>query len=244
MYLIALCDDEKRELDNIEIFLGAYRKSKESLHYKVQRFENAEELLYQVREKKYKPDILILDIFMSGKNGIEAAADLRKIGCNIPIVFLTTSTEYALRAFEVDAIQYILKPMDKERFFHAMDIAFRQVQKIKDSQIVVIVAGGLRRISSDDIIYCESQKNYQLIHLLNEEYKVRITNKELWGLLEAFPQFGRCGSPYILNMKHIVSIERDEISLSNGNTIYIPQKKAAEFRKEYFSYYFDEEDNK
>lgn len=244
MYLIALCDDEKKELDNIEIFLEAYKKSKESLQYKVQQFESAEELLYQVREKKFKPDILILDIYMSGKNGIEAAADLRKIGCNIPIVFLTTSTEYALRAYEVDAIQYILKPMDKERFFHAMDVAFNQVQKIKDSQIVVKVAGGIRRISLDDIIYCESQKNYQLMHLLNEECKVRITNKELWGLLEVFPQFGRCGSPYILNMEHIVSIERDEILMSNGNTIYIPQKKAAEFRKRYFSYYFDEEDNK
>ena len=60
---------------------------------------------------------------------------------------------------------------------------------------------------------------------------------------ERFYQFGRCGRSYILNMDHIVSVERGEIVMDNGATIYVPRNKAAEFKKSYFSYYFDRRDD-
>ena len=74
MYSIALCDDDERELDRIENFLASYQGRKHEVEYKTERFSSAEALLQQVRENGYLPDILLLDIFMSGKNGMEAAA--------------------------------------------------------------------------------------------------------------------------------------------------------------------------
>ncbi len=62
---------------------------------------------------------------------------------------------------------------------------------------------------------------------------------ELYGILERFPQFCRCGSSFILNMQHIAVVEKEEIHMDNGSRIYIPKNKIAEFRKAYFSYYFD-----
>ena len=221
MYSIALCDDEERELDLIEDFLTSYQEKEQAFEYKTKRFSSAEELLRCVREEGYTPDILLLDIFMAGKTGIEAAEEVRRLGLGIPIVFLTTSTEFALKAYEVDAVQYLVKPLDGKRFFHAMDSAMGQIGKNKESQIVIKVAGGIRQIQPNDIVYCESQKNYQALHLIEVEYRVRMTRS------------------YILNMNHIVSVEREQIVMDNGSTIYIPRNKVAEFKKDYFAYYFD-----
>ncbi len=239
MYSIALCDDEERELDLIEDFLTSYQEKEQAFEYKTKRFSSAEELLRCVREEGYTPDILLLDIFMAGKTGIEAAEEVRRLGLGIPIVFLTTSTEFALKAYEVDAVQYLVKPLDGKRFFHAMDSAMGQIGKNKESQIVIKVAGGIRQIQPNDIVYCESQKNYQALHLIEVEYRVRMTAGKLWEMLQVYSQFGRCGRSYILNMNHIVSVEREQIVMDNGSTIYIPRNKVAEFKKDYFAYYFD-----
>ncbi len=239
MYSIALCDDEGKELDQIEGFLVSYQDRKQALEYRTERFTSAEELLHRIREEGYAPDILLLDIFMSGRTGIEAAKEVRKLGLCMPIIFLTTSTEFALEAYGVDAIQYLVKPLDGERFFHAMDSAIGQIRRLEESQVMIKVAGGLRQIQLDNIVYCESQKNYQIFYMTEEEHRVRMTAVKLWELLERFPQFGRCGRSYILNMNHILSVEREEIVMDNGRTIYIPRNKAAEFKKEYFAYYFD-----
>ncbi len=242
LYVIALCEDEEKERDRIEALLVNYQTRSQTAEYEILRFSNGEGLLKHIREEVYMPDLLLLDIFMSGKSGIETAEEIRALGGDMPIVFLTTSTEYALRAYGVDAIQYLVKPLEQERFFHARDAAMGQICRKKDSKIVIKTVGGVRQIQLDHIVYCESQKNYQAFHLAQVEYKARMTGEKLWETLEKYPQFGRCGRSYILNMDHVVSVEREEIVLDNGSTVYIPRNKAAEFKKRYFAYYFDHSD--
>ncbi len=241
MYSIALCDDDAKELDRIENLLMAYQKTKESWEYQSKCFASAEELLRCIQEENYTPDFLLLDIYLKGKNGIEAAQELRKCNFHSVIVFLTTSMEHALEAYGVDAVQYLVKPLKQDIFFHALDIASQQIQKRKQNQIVMKVAGGgIRQFNPDDILYCESQKNYQIIYMASEECKVRMTVKELWRVLEYLPQFNRCGRSYILNLNHVVSVEREEILMDNEGIIYIPRNIAVEFKKDYFAYYFNE----
>lgn len=244
LYSIALCDDEEKELDRIESFLASYLEGKQEVEYKTERFSSAEALLRQVRENGYMPDVLLLDIFMSGKNGMEAAEEVRMLGLDMPIIFLTMSTEYALKAYGVDAVQYLVKPLDGKRFFHAMDTVMGQIDKGKKSQIVIKVAGGTRQIHPNEVVYCESQKNYQVLYLSEGEYRVRMTAGKLWEILEKFCWFRRCGRSYILNMDHIVLVEREKIVMDNGRTIYIPRNKVAEFKKVYFDYYFELRDDR
>ncbi|MDE5801341.1 MAG: LytTR family DNA-binding domain-containing protein [Lachnospiraceae bacterium] len=241
MYWIALCDDEEAELDKVEGLLVEYERKKANQKYRIDRFKSAEALLAAIGESQEKPDILLLDIFMSGQTGLKAAEELRRRGVKSPFVFMTTSSEYALEAYEVDALQYIVKPVEKEKFFHAMDIAFQSLQKMREDFMIVRVAGGSRQINPNSIVYCETQKNYQVLHLKNGDLKVRMTGGELYGILEKFPQFCRCGSSFILNLQHIVAVDGEEISMDNGSRIYMPRNRAAEFRKIYFSYYFETE---
>lgn len=241
MYRIALCDDVESELDRVEELLVEYEREKANQKYRIERYESAEALLAVIEEQQEMPDILLLDIFMSGKTGLEAAEEMRKRGVKAPLIFLTTSSEYALEAYEVDALQYMVKPVEKEKLFHAMDIAFQSLQKERDDFILIKVAGGSRQINLNAIVYCETQKNYQVLHLTDRDLKVRMTGGELYGMLERFPQFCRCGSSFILNLGHIIAVDREEISMDDGSRIYVPRNKAAEFRKIYFSYYFEME---
>ncbi|GFI42788.1 transcriptional regulatory protein YpdB [Lachnospiraceae bacterium] len=244
MYFIGLCDDEERELDIIEDFLTAYLESKELDEYGIERFQSAEELLERIMEKEYNPDLLLLDIFMSGKTGVEAAEELRRQQCGTFIVFLTTSKEYALEAYGVDALQYLVKPLDRERFFHAMEIVFQQMKKTEEQIVMKVAGGGIRQMKPDEIICCESQKNYQMLYLETEECRVRMTAKELWEMLEHFTQFRRCGRSYILNLNHVISVEKEEILMDNECRIFIPRNVSAEFKKVYFSYFFNNEENR
>lgn len=240
MYLIALCDDEESGLDRMEELLAQYQNTTDFPEYRTLRFQSAEALLkHMEKEDCTPPDLLLLDIFMEGKTGIEAASAMRKLGKDMPIIFQTMSTDYALDAYEVDAIQYLVKPLDQKKFFHAMDTAFGQMQK--ESQIVLKQPGGIRRLWPDEIIYCESQKNYQILYLeKEEECRIRMTTRELWEILEKSSQFCRCGRSFILNMNHIVSLERAKVYMDNDKKIYVPRNKAAELKQMYFSYCFDD----
>ena len=240
MYQIALCDDEEKELDRIEMYLAGYQDKRQTQKYRVRRFTSGEAMVDLIREELYMPDLILLDIFMSGITGMDAAKEMRGMGCGVPIIFLTTSRDHALCAYEVDAVQYLVKPLDQDRFYHAMDSAMSRMRKEQESQIGIKVAGGVRQLSPSDILYCESQKNYQILYLAGAECRVRMTTENLGKLLADFPQFGRCGRSYILNMDHIISVDREEILMDSGRAIYIPRNKATEFKKRYFAYYFQQ----
>lgn len=239
MFQIALCDDMEEELKQAEELLEIYREKNPALAYQIKRFENAENFFEQINESKQIPDILLMDIFMPGKTGVEAVKELREKGCKMPVIFLTTSTEHALTAFEVDALQYLVKPLEPGKFFHAMDIAFTAVKKEKKS-FLVKVSGGVRQIDPDEIIYCEAQRNYQVIYLESEAVRVRITTWELEEILGSFSGYYRCGSSYILNLKRVSAIGKEEICMDNGSRIFLSKKKMAELKKRYFAYHFGE----
>ena len=239
MYQIALCDDIRSELEKIEILLEKYEEKNPLLKYKIRRFEKAQLLIDKIKEKTYLQDLLFMDIFMTEKTGLDAVKELRREVYNVPVIFLTTSTEYALEAYQVDALQYLVKPLDQDRFFHVMDIVFEIIRKIEKDFVVIKTSKGLRQIQPDQIIYCETQKNYQILHLENEQIKVRITSKELYEILGTFLQFLKCGSSYVINLNHIIIMNREEIHVDNGDKIYLPRNRVTEFKEKYFAFYFD-----
>lgn len=243
MYVIALCDDESAELDKVEEMLAAYQEAgeeEEGFAYRTERFDSGEALLHQMREEGFIPDFLIMDIFMPGETGMNAVRKMREDGIDSPVVFLTSSMEYALDAYGVDAIQYLVKPLDQQKFYHVLDIVCNVLQRKQEEYIMVKAAGGIRKIQLGRIIYCETQKNYQILHLETEECRLRMTSGKMYELLEGVRQFAKCGSSYIVNVEHIVAMSGEEIHMDDGSRIYIPKKKVKEIKDRYFDYCFGE----
>ena len=243
-YLIALCDDEKAELDKTEKFLNNYEKRHPEINFMIKCFESADELLYMIRERDYAPNLILMDIFMPGHTGqsvslgIEAAKELRDMGNRANLVFLTTSREYALEAFDVDASQYLLKPVTEKRLSDALDRFMESAEAERKKYILLRIDGRLARVQVSDIVYCEAQGKKQCLHLANSgEILLRMTMTELYELLSEYPEFVRIGAAFIVNLDYIDSMNAQDISLNTGKKIYLPRGAYKSLKELYFQYY-------
>ncbi len=247
MYQIALCDDELAELEKTEKKLGDYEKKHPGVDFIIRRFENAEELLYLVREEMYIPDLIFMDIYMpDGQRnvyplGIEKAKELRNMNYEGKIVFLSTSKEYALEAFDVDAVQYLVKPISEEKLFLVLDSLLKDIDEERKKYILLKVDGSLVRVLLNDIVYCEAQGKTQWMYLINgTRYLLHMTMVEIYELLSRYQEFVRIGVAFIVNLGYIGSLNAKEIYMDNGMKIYLPRGTYKGLREQYFNYYCGE----
>ncbi|MDO4303537.1 MAG: LytTR family DNA-binding domain-containing protein [Bacillota bacterium] len=250
MHLIALCDDEAAELDRTEKLLSDYEKKHSGLDFIIRRFENADELHYAVMKENYMPDLIFMDIYMPGREGnadvtgsavpigLEAARKLRRMEFKGKLVFLTTSKEYALEAFDVDASQYLVKPVSENKLSSVLDRFLEDIEEERKKYILLRIEGRLVRVSLNDIVYCEAQGKTQCLYLVNgTQCLLRMTMMEIYELLQDYQEFVRIGVAFIVNLGYINSLNAKEIYMDNGKKIYLPRGTYKGLREQYFSYY-------
>ncbi|MCM1154858.1 MAG: LytTR family DNA-binding domain-containing protein [Roseburia sp.] len=249
MYLIALCDDEAAELEKTEQLLSDYERKHPGPEFMIRCFENADKLLYTIREENYTPDLIFMDIYMPDEKkdscpiGLEAAKQLRNMNYKGKIVFLTTSREYALEAFDVDALQYIVKPVSEEKLFSLLGGLLKNIEEDRRRYILLKIEGRLVRVSLNDIIYFEAQGKAQYLYLANGTRCVlRMTMTEIYGLLSHYQEFIKIGAAFIVNLGYIDSLNAREICMDNGVKIYLPRGTYKTIREQYFNYYCREKE--
>ncbi|MDE7257748.1 MAG: LytTR family DNA-binding domain-containing protein [Lachnospiraceae bacterium] len=243
-YLIALCDDEAAELNKTTILLSAYENKHPELDFMIECFESAGELLHMVEERDYAPDLIFMDIFMPGQEGttvslgIDTAKRLRDMGNRAKLFFLTMSREYALEAFDVDASQYLLKPIAEDKITAVLDRFVAETEEERKKYILLKIEGRTVRVAVKDIIYCEAQGKMQCMYLADGgEHLLRMTMTELYEMLSGCREFVRVGASYIMNLEHMGSLTAQEIALDNGQKIYLPRGTYSCLREQYFEYY-------
>lgn len=245
-YQIALCDDETAELRKTEKLLSDYEHVHSGLYLMIKCFRNADELLQMVKEKKYEPDLVFMDICMPGQEavpiGIDAAKQLREMGCMARLLFLTNTKEYALDAFDVDAFFYLLKPVSKDKLFPVLDRFARAAEKERKKHILLRAKGAIVRVPLEDIVYCEAQRKCQCIYLSDgAELIQNMTMAKLYELCSAGPEFVKVGASYIVNLEHIESLSAKEAQMDNGQKIYLPRGTYHCVREQYLDYYCGKE---
>lgn len=243
MYLLALCDDETNELNKVEQMLLKYQNhlADGECSISVRKFQNAQELLGVVKEEEYKPDILLMDVYMPEKLGTEAAKELREMGNTCRIVFLTVSREHALDAFQVGAFQYLLKPVSEQELFPILDKILAQIQLEQPRYLLLPVEDSIRKVAVSDIVYCEAQRKKQCVYLKNGEcILLRMTMAKLSEMLSVYREFTKVGISYILNLEHIEGLNAQAVQMGGGREIYLPRGSYKALREVYFDYYFGE----
>ncbi len=238
MYLIALCDDEEKELDKTEQMLSAYQRSHTGCMFIVRRFKSAPELLDAVKQEEYAPDLLLLDIYMPHKNGMFAARQLREMGNEGRIIFLTTSKEHALDAFGVGATQYLVKPVTEKELFPVLEKSLGEIDDRRNRYLLLRIDGRIQRVALDQILACEAQGKRQCLHLADgTQATLRMTIAELSKMLSEYEEFVKVGASYIINLAHVDSLNCQEVCLDSGKNIYLPRGAYASLRERYFRYY-------
>lgn len=244
---IALCDDEETELEKTEKLLEAYEQEHSNVDFMIECFEYTDELLYMVRERKYSPDLIFMDIYLPGATGetvplgMEAAKRLQDLESEARLVFLTTSREHALDAFDVDAFQYLCKPLQTDKLYALLD-RYQKEEEEREKYILLRVDGMLSRVPLNDIVYCEAQGKHQCIYLADGTKVLQNqTMAKIYEMCLPFQELVKVGASYIINLGHVDGMNAQEAQMDNGEKIYLPRGTYRCLRERYFEYYCGKE---
>lgn len=237
MIKIALCDDDRSVLKAIRTLLEQYRIEQNQKIVCVD-FCSPLELLTEI-EKGMRPDILILDIIMPGENGISVAKEIRQYDDTVKIIFLTSSSEFAVESYTVGAFFYQMKPIDAKSFFSLMDAVIPECEKIQQSSLLVRGKGGITRIDLRKLEYCEVIGRTLLFHLENGRILEGIGSlDELCDKLAQYEKFLRLHRSFVINMEYIQNISYKAVTMDDLTEIPIPHGRCSEIKKRYFEYAF------
>ncbi len=238
MYTVAICDDEAVHLEKIKDMLETYQEQRTDCELEIECFISAEALLLRVREEGYEPDLLLMDIYLRKEFGIEAARELRSMGSKSQIVFITSSLDHALEAYRVQAVQYLVKPVDEEELFQLLDRVLEESRRERMRYLVLRTEGRLSRVAVDRIVFCEAQGKKQKMHLTDgEEVLLNMTMTEIFGMLSEYPEFVKVGASYIVNMEYIVNLNSRKLVMDTEMSIHLPRGSYQPLREHYFKYY-------
>ena len=244
MIKIAICDD----LDSCRKQLSQIIKDYASLHSELQIdcsvYDYGEELIVTAN-KICGFDIYFLDIVMPGLNGIDLGSALRDGGYNGKIVFLTSSEEYAIESFKVKPFNYILKPIEKDKVFSALDEVISALSSKKEKSIIVKTKEHSVKIPLDEIMYAEHCKRAIVYHLTNgktiESVLLRTAFMENVQELLRDNRFVACGISMVANLHHITMVDKETVIFKDQYKYYLSKKVCAEVRSAWYDFWFGED---
>lgn len=237
MINIVICDDDTRELQNTKNHCLSYASDHKELDIRIESFSSSAELLKRITDGHCGNDVMLLDIYMPEMTGIELARSLRERKDNCQIVFLTTSMAHAIEAFSLHAAHYLLKPFTQMQLKDALNKAIEAIDKARKANILLKTSAGMQKINMTGIVYSETDKHNQNIHLSEEKkLQVRITCSELYDLLSCDRRFYKCGSTYIMNLDKITEITAKRILFENGEELPMQRRQYKELLERYTSY--------
>lgn len=237
MIRVAFCDDDLSALNEIHVLLNRYSANcnREIAHA---AFHSSLELLAEV-EKGKRFDIMLLDILMPGENGINTAKEIRQHDNMVKIIFLTSSSEFAVESYEVGAFFYQIKPIWEENFFCLMDSAICECSKEQQKGLILRCKSGITRIDLDRLEYCEVIGRTLLFHIKNGTILESIGSlDELCSQLAQYDDFLRPHRSFLINMKYVQSISYKAIIMDSLAQIPIPHGKCSEIKNRYLEYAF------
>lgn len=223
---IAVCDDDDYQRNRI-IELVTKGFSKTDYIENIDRFESGEEFLAADRDKY---DLVFMDIYMTGINGMETAKQLYSGNKHTKIVFCTTSSDFGVESYDVEAMRYLLKPIEEEKFFAVLDFFFKNFAAKKT--ITVKCDRIDETIALDDIIWIESQGHKSVIHTTNGEYTTRSSLAEFHKELESYG-FMKPVRYALVSVNEVVGTPNKTIVLSDGTEFDIPKDKRVAIRNEF-----------
>lgn len=221
---IAIVEDNEMEAKLLNNFIEKFGELHEEL-FRVYWFNDAFKLL-----DNYQPlyDIILMDIEMPHLNGMEAAAKLREIDDQVTLIFVTNMAKYAVKGYEVDALDFIVKPVRYSTFIMKFKKALSKISSNEDTNILVSRKGGMIRLTSRQILYIEIKGHKLKYHLINEMVEGYGSLTDLEQQLQPY-NFLRCNSCYLINPKYMSQVQGYTVTMTNGDELQISRPRKKQF---------------
>ena len=207
---IAIVDDDTGDAKTLLDFIGRYAAATGE-KIRAECFGDA--ILFLTN---YRPvyDCVFMDMRMPQYNGMEAAEKLRETDPDVPLVFVTSLTNYAVRGYSVGAVDFIMKPINYGYFSSAMDRVVKLVRG-RSEKIFLKTPTEVRNVALSSILYVEVRDHQTTYHTLSGDIPVWGTLAEQEAKLPA-ESFARCNSCYIVNLRHVDAVKDGMVEMAWG----------------------------
>ena len=223
MLSIAIIEDETAAAEMLISFINRYGKENGE-EYGIVRYETAVAFL-----DNYKPvyDIVFMDIVLPKLNGMEAARKLREIDKSVTLIFVTNMVNFAVKGYEVGALDFIVKPIVYDLFLMKMDKAVDVVKNRNCPNIVIQYDGAIKVMPLSDITYIEVIRNTIIYHTTQGIYRLRSSMKEVENILSN-ENFVRCNVCYLVNLRYVKEVKGDTVTVDKDH-LHISRARKKQF---------------
>ncbi len=225
MIEIAIVDDEDSYVQTLLEYLSKYENdSGNRIHTTV--YHDGDELLQNFG---CQFDIILMDIQMKFMDGMSTAEEIRKLDTKVLIMFITNLMDYAIRGYEVDALDYVVKPVEYFSFSQKLNRAIQRLDKRSGYEMSINVPAGLKRVSSDSIYYIESDRHNLIFHTTEGQFVTRAKMQDYDNDLSGHGFF-RSNKGYLVNLRYVEGIEQG-CCVIQGDYLPVSRSKKKEFMK-------------
>lgn len=222
MIRVAIVEDNQNERDRIRECL-AYTEQETGTVFDIQEFSNGLAFI-----SSYCPeyDLVLMDIEMPGMNGMETAKALRAVDSSVILIFVTNMAQYAISGYEVDALDFILKPINRYSFMIKMKRALTRIT-VRDEEFASVKTDGeIRKVRISSMLWIDVNGHYVIYHTTDGDVTEYTTLKEAARKVDQ-GSFALINRSCLVNMRRIEAVSRDTVTVGNAKLdISRPQRKA------------------
>ena len=235
---VIAADDDEKELSNIRSLLDSYQKT-HNIPFTYQEYHSSCELALRASKERF--DIYLLDILMPHMTGMQLAREIRTFDHAADIIFLTTSSDFAVESYTVKATNYLMKPVSSNAFFAAMDDILRVKTQEQGHFLVLKSRIGVHKVPLSELIYVEAQ-NRKVIYYTSGREQIVCTElfSSVCNSLLQHREFIQVHRSFLVNMNYIRSIGTMDMCLHNGTNIPLAQRRVADIKKHYLAFQMEE----
>ncbi len=233
---IIICDDNKKDLTRIEQLITNYKTLYPGNDFELESYTDPSLLIRKIQEKQLA-DIYILDIIMAGTTGIDIGSLLRRFSKQASIIYTTSSDEFALDAYGVRALMYLLKPVQEEPFFEALNYALEHQKYTEDPIFPVKTRDGLVSVPYSKIEYIENASRMLRVHLTDQtvitSIFIRKSFDEEIRVLTENKCFMQVHKSFLVNFSYVRKLEGSSVIMDSGADIPVSKKNTANVKRQY-----------
>lgn len=233
---IAICDDDEAQRLLIQRYVEEWAlDNQEGLETRL--FVNGESFWF-AWEDDSAYDLLVFDIEMGKLSGMELAAGIRRKDEDIPILFVTGYDSYMAQGFEVAALHYLLKPLQKEKFFAVLDRFNKlRLRRAQEEKLLFHTEKGPLSLPVSKIWYIEAMAHQSILYTEAASYVLCASIGEMIRQLCGRREFVRCHRSYLVNVQHISAIVKPELALDDGRRLPVSRSAEKEVGRAFIEFY-------
>lgn len=227
---IAVVEDDSASADLLLGYLHRYEHEK-GVQFEISHFADG---MNFISDYKADLDIIFMDIEMPYMDGMTAAKKLRKIDESVCLIFVTNMAKYAIKGYEVAALDFMVKPVKYFNFTMKLERALRQRENLQRAEVKLPVGDGKRRLTVSDILYIEVSNHTLIYHTSAGDIQMRGTISGAEAALGE-KNFARCSNSFLVNLAKVTAVGKNSVMVG-GEELQVSRSKRDEFMRRLTNY--------